>query len=60
MEVYRARVEQRKNLSIAKDWFRDTTGLKPSDYRVLVTGIKKIFMSGKEPNSNEIKQKLRR
>ena len=60
MEVYKARTEHRHNLIIAKDWFRDTTGLKPEDYRVLVTGIKKIFMSGKEPDSNEIKQKLRR
>ena len=60
MEVYKARTEHRKNLTIAKDWFRNTTGLKPEDYRVIVTGIKKIFMSGKEPNSNEIRLKLRR
>ena len=59
MEIYRARTEHRENLLKAKQWFKDITGLNPSDHRVSITEIKKQLMRGDTPDLEKIKQKLK-
>ena len=59
MEIYNARSEHRENLALAKEWFSNTTGLNPQNHRVLITNIKKSFMSGEEPVAEIIMRKVK-
>ena len=49
MKVYERRQPDSENLSKAKTWFAQKTGLNPQAYRILITSIKKDFMAGREP-----------
>ena len=53
MKVYMRRQPDRENLTKAKDWFKQTTGLDPRSFRILITSIKKDFMAGREPKIPE-------